>query len=154
MAFTDPDLLNQMESSPCFGKAFEPTVKECKMCDLQQECAAKTKSNSVFNEMKKLNPETEQALKKAEANKPKVPFPTQPQEPEEKETAAAPVEKPAKPKKEKKQQEIPEGMPNTKGMSVEELKELLEARGGTCKHYESPAIYKMRLIMALKKTYQ
>lgn len=38
-----------------------------------------------------------------------------------------------------------------KGMSIEELKALCEKVGASCKIYNDPKIYKMRLIMAIKK---
>ena len=38
-----------------------------------------------------------------------------------------------------------------KGMSIEELKALCEKVGASCKTYSDPKIYKMRLIMAIKK---
>lgn len=38
-----------------------------------------------------------------------------------------------------------------KGMSIEELKALLEKLGGSCKVYDNEKIYRMRLIMAIKK---
>ena len=38
-----------------------------------------------------------------------------------------------------------------KGMSIEELKAVLSQVGGECKTYSDPKIYKMRLIMSIKK---
>ena len=38
-----------------------------------------------------------------------------------------------------------------KGMSIEQLKDLLAQLGGECKVYDNEAIYRMRLIMAIKK---
>lgn len=141
----DPELIQQMEDSPCFGQAHDPKVKECRMCDLQQECAARTKSNSVFDEMKKLSPETEKAMKNVKKKKETtdniVDFPSNKKETEKK-----------KPKSEKSSN--PTEMPNTKKMSTDDLWSLLKERGGTCKEFSNPAIQKMRLIMSLKDTYK
>lgn len=137
----DPELSQQMEESPCYGQAHDPKVRECRMCDLQQECAALTKSNSVFDEMKKLSPETEKAMK----NVPK-------KKPEDDKVVEFPSKGKKKPKSEKSSN--PTEMPNTKKMSTDDLWTLLEERGGTCKKIGNPAIQKMRLIMALKDTYK
>lgn len=64
-----------------------------------------------------------------------------------------------KPVKEKKQStaEYDESMPDFKPMSVEELESLLTERGGNVadfEKYSNPSIKKMRLTMALKKTYE
>ena len=141
----DPELIQQMEESPCYGQAHDPKVKECRMCDLQQECAALTKSNSVFDEMKKLSPETEKAMKnvkkKKEADDNVVEFPSKKEKAEKKKTKSEKSSNPTE-------------MPNTKKMSVDELWALLKERGGTCKTYGNQAIQKMRLIMAVKDTYK
>lgn len=126
----DPKLIEQLESSTCFGIAHSTDAKECKQCDVQMECMAKTANNSLFDNMKKLNSDTENALSKANEVKEK---------------------KEKKPKVEPKQID---GLPDMRGLSVEELKKLLEERGGTCKVYENEGIYKMRLVMAIKETYK
>lgn len=137
----DPELAQQMEESPCYGQAHDPKVRECRMCDLQQECAALTKSNSVFDEMKRLSPETEKAMKNVQKKKP-----------EDDKVVEFPSKGKKKPKSEKSNN--PTEMPNTKKMSTDDLWELLKERGGTCKKFGNPAIQKMRLIMALKDTYK
>lgn len=138
MILIDPKLLEQLENSTCFGIAWSSEAKECKRCDLQQECMAKTQSNTVFNQVKQLKPETEKAMKQAEEKK-------------KEKTKEVTSTKKATTKKENKN---PEGMPDLKGKSVEELWAILKERGGTCKEYENVAIQKMRLVMAIKKTYQ
>lgn len=134
----DPKLLSQMEKSGCFGVAHDSTAKECKMCDAQQECAGRTASGSVFEPLKQLKPETEQAMAAAESKRKSDP--------------AADKPKAEKPRKEPIIQ--PEGVPDMKGMSAEDLWTLLKERGGTCKEYEDRNIQKMRLVMAIKKTYE
>lgn len=141
MVLIDPKLLEQLENSTCFGIAWSSDAKECKRCDLQQECMARTQSNTMFDQVKKLKPETEQALQQAEEKK------------KSKATEKATTKKDTKATK-KKENKNPEGMPDLKGKSVEELWAILEERGGTCKVYDNVAIQKMRLVMAIKKTYQ
>jgi hypothetical protein len=137
MNVTDPEIIQKLEESPCYGIAHDPKVKECRMCDLQTECAALTKTNSVFDEMKKLSPDTEKAMKKTNKKK---------------ETTSKVVD--INKNKSKAENSNLEKMPNTKKMSVDELWEKVKERGGTCKEYSNPKIQKMRLIMALKETYK
>lgn len=139
MILIDPRLLEQLEGSTCFGIAHDPTVKECKMCDLQQECVAKTASNRLFDPIKVLRPETEEALTKAKL---------------ERETTSD-AEKSSERKEERKEKpkRAKEEMPDLKGMTISELEELLAERGGTCDFYQNPAVYKMRLSLAIKNTY-
>lgn len=136
MILIDPKLLEQLEVSTCFGIAHSTQAKECKQCDVQMECQAKTQGNRAFEPMKELKPETKKAMEEAQAPK--------------KETE----EKKAESKKDKKEKSTPEGMPDTKGMEIDELWALLKERGGTCKDYDNPQIQKMRLIMAIKQTYK
>jgi hypothetical protein len=138
MMLIDPKLLEQMEKSTCFGIAHDSTAKECKMCDVQQECAARTASGSVFDPLKQLKPETQQAMNALEAKKKPEP--------------AAEKTKAEKAKKEPAAQ--PSGVPDMKGMSLDALWALLKERGGTCKEYDNANIQKMRLIMAIKATYK
>lgn len=141
MIMVDAKVLEQLEQSTCFGKAYDPT-KECKKCDMQQECAARTASNSTFDSIKRLNPETEKAM--AEVKRKTTPEATSQNSSNNTTT-----------KKEKKAKAAnPPGMPETKGMDIPELLKLLEERGGSCAVYDNPAIYKMRLIMAVKATYK
>lgn len=143
MITIDPKLLEQLEGSTCFGIAHDPKAKECKMCDLQQECAAKTASNSLFDQIKVLNPETQKAMDEAVKRR--------------KEKDSMKNEDGLTPRqlRKKRKRELREkiGMPDTKGMTIDELWELLEKRGGTCKVYDSPNVQKMRLVMEIKKTY-
>ena len=43
-----------------------------------------------------------------------------------------------------------EKISNYKGMTLEQLKNVAEQLGATCKHYDDPKIYRMRLVMAIK----
>lgn len=142
MMLIDPKILEQLEGSTCFGVAHDPNAKECKMCDLQQECAAKTASNSLFVEFKKLKPETEKALQEYQEKRKK------------KQTTNEEGLTPRQLRKKRKREERERiGMPDTKKMTMEELWELLKQRGGTCKVYDNPSVQRMRLVMAIKETY-
>ena len=143
MMLIDPKLLEQLEGSTCFGIAHDEKAKECKMCDLQAECSAKTASNSVFDQVKILKPETEEAMKRAN---------------EKKKAKDADVDEEgltARQRRKKRKRELKEkiGMPETKGMEVDELWALLEEKGGTCATYRDPSVQKMRLVMAIKQCY-
>lgn len=127
----DPKLLEQLENSTCFGIAHSKEAKECKQCDVQMECMAKTANNSLFNEMKTLSKDTDEALQKAKLKK----------------------ESKKQDKKTQEKTDI-EGLPDMKGMSVEELKTMLSELGGICKEYDNQGIYKMRLIMAIKEFFK
>lgn len=143
MILIDPKLLEQLESSTCIGIAHDPNAKECKMCDLQQECSAKTAGNSIFDKIKVLKPETQEAMDKAVAKR-------KAKESTVNEDGLTPRQLRKKRKREERERI---GMPETKGMSVDELWVLLKERGGTCDVYDSPSVQKMRLVMELKKTY-
>jgi len=143
MMLIDPKLLEQLEGSTCFGIAHDEKAKECSLCDLQAECSAKTASNSVFDHIKVLKPETEEAMRLAN---------------EKKKAKDADVDEEgltARQRRKKRKRELKEkiGMPETKGMTVEELWALLEEKGGTCPIYDEPSVQKMRLVMSIKECY-
>ncbi len=143
MMSVDPKLLEQLEHSTCFAIAHDATAKECKMCDLQQECAAKSACNNLFDDIKVLKPATQAAIDKA-IQKRKV------KDDEVNEEGLTPKQMRKKRRREERERI---GMPNTKNMTVEELWKLLEERGGTCEVYENPSTQKMRLTIKIKETY-
>lgn len=143
MIVIDPKLLEQLEGSTCFGIAYDEKAKECKMCDLVQECSAKTASNSVYDQIKVLNPETQKAMDEVKAKRKE-------REKLVNEDGLTPRQLRKKRKREERERL---GMPETKGMSIDELWKLLEERGGTCKVYDNPNVQKIRLAVELKKTY-
>lgn len=143
MIYIDPKLLEQLEGSTCFGIAHDPTARECKICDLQQECSAKTAGNSVFEHIKVLKPETKQAMDEAMKKRKEKDELTN-------EDGLTPRQLRKKRKREERERI---GMPDTKGMSIDELWALLKERGGTCDVYDKPTVQKMRLVMEIKKTY-
>lgn len=132
--------------STCFGIAFDSSVRECKICEVKTRCENKCRcAASSENPQKKptsapiaeedevsLNDE---AMAKSRAKEAKKAL-------KEKKTVSA---------------EYSEEMPDFKPMSVEELEKLLADRGGNIEDfakYSNPSIKKMRLTMALKKTYE
>jgi len=143
MILIDPKLLEQLEGSTCFGIAHDATARECKSCDLQQECSAKTAGNSLFDQIKILKPETQEALDKA-TDKRKA------KDDVENEDGLTPRQLR---KKRKREERAKLGMPETKGMPVEDLWKLLNERGGSCATYDDPSVQKMRLVMEIKKTF-
>jgi len=139
-ASIDAKLLEALQSSTCFGMAHDPDVPECKQCDVKGSCKAKmegglgdspiptTRTVSTPPEEKpKAKPNAPKSNKKADS-KPKAPT--------KKETPAT-----------------PSNMPDFKPMSLPELEELAKGRGVEWKDYGNDNITRMRLIMALKKSY-
>lgn len=120
----------QLEDSECFGYYYDPRARECKHCDLQQKYA------SVFNTRKslgliedgELHEEVRKLLEEFKSSR-----------------VEKMVKEDNKPSKNK--------LPNTKNMTIEELWQLLEERGGTCQKFDNPVIQKAYLIKALLKTY-
>ncbi|GLI90900.1 hypothetical protein ACSHUI_00025 [Bacillus subtilis] len=168
MLNVNPKLLQQLEESACFGHAYEEGCKECGLCEQRIECSAKTKTNSVFDELKVLSPESNEALLAFRTKRSKRKDQENALSSEESvelsvvEPSNVETEKPKKKKARKesrkerrarKKAELPPDFPNTKEMSCDDLWKLLEERGGECKVFEDKKIQKMRLIMALKKTY-
>ena len=137
-----------IKKSTCFGVAYDGSVRECKICEVKLKCENKCrlgvgevpqKPESVALADKDEVSMTDEAMEKSRAKEKDV--------------------KAKKSVKEKKQStaEYDESMPDFKPMSVEELESLLTERGGNVadfEKYSNPSIKKMRLTMALKKTYE
>lgn len=137
-----------IKKSTCFGIAYDASVRECKICEVKLKCENKCrlgvgevpqKPESVALADKDEVSMSDEAIEKSKAK--------------EKDAKAK------KPVKEKKAStvEYDESMPDFKPMSVEELETLLTERGGNTadfEKYSNPSIKKMRLTMALKKTYE
>lgn len=137
-----------IKSSTCFGIAWDGKVKECQICEVRTRCEAKCK-NGVGDLPKKpdsvnLADKDEVSTSDEAAAKSKA---------KEKDKTAK------KPVKEKKASaaNYSDDMPDFKAMSVEELCDLLDERGGDSSEFEKYSaenIKRMRLTMALKKTYE
>ena len=139
----DAKLLEVISKSTCFGIAYDPTVPECKQCDVKGSCKAKMEgglggtpiptTKAVAIEPAKKATTTTTTTSKASTpkngNKPKA-------------TTKKDAPKPANP-----------NMPDFKPMSLPELKDLAKERSVEWKDYDNDNITRMRLIMALKKSY-
>ncbi len=135
-----------IKKSTCFGLAYDGSVRECKICEVKLKCESKCrlgvgelpqKPSSVALADKDEVSMSDEALEKTKAKEKDV--------------------KAKKPAKEKKEVEYDADMPDFKPMSVEELEKLLTERGGNIADfdkYTNKGIKKMRLTMALKKTYE
>ena len=138
---------DMIAKSTCFGVAWDGSVKECKICEVRTRCESKCKMGIGSSEPPK-KPESIPFADKAEIVL----------DPED--LKAEPVEgkKATKPVKEKKVCDITyaDDMPDFKPMSVDDLIKLYVERGGDATEFDkygNPQIKKMRVIMALKKTY-
>lgn len=136
----DKSVLEQLENSSCFGIAHNPKARECKMCDLANECWAKSMSSNLNASAKVLNPEVEAELAKAKShNKRKA---------SESETAST-----DKAEKRKRRKEINNliGLKPTKEMTIDELWAYLEEVGGECNLFDNERVQRMRLAVEIKK---
>ena len=145
---------DMIKSSICFGVAYDGSVKECKICEVRTKCKAKCecgKSDDI--ELPKKPTKPEQAPL---ADKDEVSTSEEAAEKSRKKELSGTAKKP--PKKSKNEDiQYEDDMPDFKGMSVEEIEKLLEDRGGNLgdfEKYANPQIRKMRLTMAVKKTYE
>lgn len=142
----------QIKESTCFGLAYDPKVKECKICEVALKCESKCRNgnieikeptNVVMADIDDVTPAekkpTKTTVSKKAAKKP-----------------AKAVE--SKPKKEKPPVNYADDMPDLSKLSDDELDELAEERdidvAAMHEKYSNSNIYKMRLKMALKKTYE
>ena len=138
-----------IKNSSCFGLAYSNNVRECKICEVSLKCETKCKMGlgetpqkpaPVVMADKDEVSESDEAAKKSA----------------DKEKSAAAVQKKSTTKK-KPAVEYSEDMPEFKPMSIEEMEALLTERGGNpadFDKYTNTSIKKMRLTMALKKTYE
>lgn len=141
----DAKLLEALQQSTCFGIAYDEEVPECKQCDVKGQCKVKVEGGinipTPTTKPKKAVSET-----KAEPKKPT---------PAKKPTATkAPVTKPKATAPAKKTTSTPSGdAPDFKPMGLDELQALAAERNVEWKDYGNDNITRMRLIMALKKSY-
>ena len=135
-----------IKKSTCFGIAYDGTVRECKICEVKLKCESKCRLG--------LGETPQKPASVAVADKEEV---SMTDEAMEKSKVKEKTVKAKKTVKEKANSvEYDESMPDFKPMSVGELEKLLAERGGNVSDFDkyvNPAIKKMRLTMALKKTY-
>lgn len=140
---------DMIKKSTCFGIAYDGSVRECKICEVKLKCENKCrcgvgdvpqKPSGVALADKDEVSMTDEAMKKSQAK--------------EKDMKA---KKPVSEKKLKAEVKYSGDMPDFKPMSIEQLLDLLKERGGNpddFKKYDNESIKKMRITMALKKTYE
>lgn len=141
-----------IKNSKCFGVAYDPKVKECKICEVYLKC--KTKCELGRGQVEDTKPAdvdidtdkdeismSEEAAAKSAA----------------KEAAAEKAPKKKKEKAVKEEKQYDASMPDISSMDVDSLLELAVERGGNAddfNKYSNDNIKKMRLKMFIKKTYE
>lgn len=148
MIDVESKLLAVIKSSTCFGLAHDDTVPECKMCDVKAQCMKKTAGADIPVPTERTKPER--------PAKPAAEKPPKPAKPST-ETASKPAaeQSASKPKKPAKPATEPVGnQPNFKEMSLDDLKALAAERSVSWKDYGNDNITRMRLIMAIRKSYE
>lgn len=144
----------QIRQSDCFGLAFSPSVKECKLCEVSLKCETKCRGGAVDKPEKPApvqQAEVDEVSNSDEAME-------KSQKKEAKANSAEAKKSTAKPKKDKPEVQYADDMPDFKSMDLDECLSLLSERGGNpddFKKYDNNlGIKKMRVTMALKKTYE
>lgn len=139
----DP-LTQLIKGSRCFGVAWDGGVKECKICEVGEQCRAKMLNKDPKEITKK---EEVKPMEEKVANEEVVESPVVEEKPKKKKRASKP----------KPEVHYSPDMPEFRPMGVEEMMVLAKERGIDTEPFEaytSTPIKKMRLTMALKKTYE
>ena len=134
------DYTEAIKASRCFGVAYDSSVKECKMCEVCKLC--KQKSEGII-------PAKEDLPEKTKAEDTEVKSTKRP-EPKEQ-------SRPAKKQKQSASKKYSNDMPDFKPMSLEDIISLATERGINVSEYDkytATNIKRMRLIMAIKSTYE
>lgn len=137
-------VLAVLQSSTCFGIAYDDTVPECKKCDVSAQCKVKSTGFPLDNATTQI---MDKALEPARTEKKKKATPSTSTK-KKKTTSASTTKSTAN------QVKITGDVPEFKGMSLEELKKLAETHSVEWRDYGNDNITRMRLIMVLKKCYQ
>lgn len=137
----DATLIEAIAKSTCFGLAYDISVPECKQCDVKGSCKTRMLGGLGGTPI----PTTKAvAIEPKKESKPATKAPTK-----KTTTPTTKKDKPSKPAS----THVPTNLPDFKSMSMEELEDLAKKREVEWKDYNSPNITRMRLIMALKKSY-
>ena len=134
------DYTEAIKASRCFGLAYDSSVKECKVCEVCKLC--KQKSEGIIPAKEDLPENTKQVDTEVKSEK----------RPEPKEQS-----KPAKKSKQSVGKEYSGEMPDFKPMSLDDIVKLATERGVNVSEYDkytATNIKRMRLIMAIKATYE
>lgn len=144
----------QIKNSRCFGIAYDEKVKECKVCEVAKMCQKQMESGVVQVPSRpapasKKNISMSDEAVESSTLKPATPRPVPKSEP------AKPEKKTTK-KAAEKEQAYADDMPVFKDMEMDDLIALAEERGlkmSDFDKYTKEGIKRMRITMALKKTY-
>lgn len=146
------DYNEAIKNSRCFGIAYDNSTKECKVCEVSKLCKAKTEGTPAPAKAEPAAADTDTAAPDTEVVAAPRPQPKAA-------SAAAPAEKPKAAPKPKKadDKKYAADMPDFKAMQVDELLKLAADRGidtSAFDKYTEVKIKRMRIIMALKLTYE
>lgn len=147
-----------VKSSKCFGIAWDGTVKECKICEVKNRCKSKTMMGNGEKPPALDIADVDEVVVEETTNNKVVPFHKKKKEDSEvkgKKEAGTPEKKKVKDKAVEKNYD--ENMPNFKSLSIDELSDLAKERGidiSEFDKYKAENIKRMRITMALKKTYE
>ncbi len=144
----DKQLLEIVQQSGCFGIAHDESTPECKRCDVRLQCKKRVEGADIQAPTIRDIPDPAPAkAEKASSPAKKEVAPKPKAEPKAKANKAT---KPAK-----RDVKYSDDMPaDWKPMTLGELKNLAVSREVTWTEYDSEQITRMRLIMALKKSYE
>ena len=145
-----------IRASQCFGVAFDPTVIECKQCDVHLRCEHKCRMNQIAASSKRPMPtslaEPEEILE-LDAPKAKPVADTN----KSAQTSSAPAIRKKTVKDAVKSKSYSPDMPEFKGLTLTQLEQMVVERGGNLvdfEKYTSDNIRRMRMTMFLKSTYE
>lgn len=148
------DYNEAIKNSHCFGVAYDAAVKECKLCEVSKLCKARTEGTPAQDAGAKVN-----ATVAAAPDTDTTPAQPRPQ-PKTAEAAPAPAPKAPKAPKASKpasSKQYDPDMPDFKPMEMDDLVKLASDRGVDVKQFDKfteTKIKRMRIIMALKATYE
>jgi len=148
-------LLDTIGGSTCFGIAYDDTIPECIQCDVRSQCKAKSEGGDIPTPMIKAEKTAAEVSDKPKGgSKPKKTEET-PKDTSES-TLQPPKESnkpPKKPTKPPTNTNTNTNLPDFKSMSTDALKAMAKERAVEWKDYGNDNITRMRLIMALKKSF-
>lgn len=142
-----------INASQCFGVAFDPTVPECKQCDVHLRCEQKCRLGRAMVPTRPASTTLAEPTEVLEPDKPQQP----------RLVSSRTIKPPAKPAKKKtvkeslKSKTYDPSMPEFKGMTLKQLETMVIERGGDLSEfdkYQAENIRRMRLTMYLKQTYE
>lgn len=153
--------MKKVKESKCFGIAWDGDVKECKICEVATLCKQRTLGSVKQTPATSSKPVTKKADKEDTVSTmvPSTPRPEPKNKSEDlkKSEKKSPAKKSSGKKSDKAEVNYDPDMPEFKEMSMEELLELAKDRGinpAEFDKYTKVNIKRMRVTMALKKTYE